>query len=390
MFKGISTRIALQFTAFVFVLLLLNGALFLAADFGNARRQLNLRMTRDAQFMVQSMPSMMTDPGVIPPRMRDRIRVMDALGTPIFGGEFFNDVPFTSIAGFSEAEVQGENYTVLTAPVLRNGQRVGFIQIAALDRLPLGGLPPRAFLYIVVSILISFLTFVVGHFFARTSLRPAEDVMRRLEQFTQDASHELRTPLAALNSSLDLALRTEKFREGIESAKDDVRNITVLIDRLLDLARLDAFALEKAPVDLSALLSDAVNKHALLATEKGIVIKKDIAPGVTVIGDAALLRQVIGNLLANATKFGKRNGEIIARLTQKELSIRDDGIGIPAAAITRIFDRFYQADNSRAHGGFGLGLALVKRIVDLHGWSIAVKSREGQGATFMIIFPSHS
>jgi signal transduction histidine kinase len=106
---------------------------------------------------------------------------------------------------------------------------------------------------------------------------------------------------------------------------------------------------------------------------------------ITAKGDPALLRQVLTNLISNAIKFSKpEGGTVTVRLTKKALSIQDTGIGIAQESLVHIFDRFYQAENSRTNDGYGLGLALVKRIIDLHRWTISAKSTLDKGTTFVI------
>lgn len=280
--------------------------------------------------------------------------------------------------------IEEDDMSVLTVPVMSHGKLKAYAQIADMERLRLGDVPLRALLYLIVSISVSALTFFVGIFFARRSLKPAEEMMMRLEQFTQDASHELRTPLAALNSSLDLALKTGKHQEGIRSAKDDVKDITVLVERLLELARIDKFVLMDDVIDLSALVTDTLEKYSLIIKERGMTIETSISSGVMVRGDSALLRQVLSNLLMNAVKFNKPSGSVKVVLTKKELSVTDTGIGIAPSDIPNVFNRFFQADTSRAKEGFGLGLALVRRIVELHGWGIRAESTLGKGTVFRI------
>ncbi len=149
---------------------------------------------------------------------------------------------------------------------------------------------------------------------------------------------------------------------------------------------MDSFAVAEDVVDLSALTLITLDKYRPLAEEKNLVIRDTVANDVSVRGDGALLRQVLGNLLSNAIKFSAPGGEIRVTLTKRALAVKDTGIGIAQDALPHIFDRFYQAETSRAKDGFGLGLSLVKRIVDLHGWTIAAKSREGKGAEFTVTF----
>lgn len=388
MFKEIGRRIAWQFTAFVFLLLLTNGIIFLAADFGAARRDQFMRLERLESMVSERIGnSPPGEPLWLPAPLRERVRIIDAGGHILYGGTLFSGMPLGRMAGVQEVTVQNEQYAVFTAPVQEEGFS-GYLQVADLNRLELRGLPFRAFLYLLVSIAISALIYGVGSFFARRSLKPAEQMVERLEQFTQDASHELRTPLAALSSSLDLALKTKKYQEGIVSAKEDLHEVTALVERLLDLARLDTFILHEEETDLSGLVEETVERLRVMASEKGIALKADVIEDVRLRADALLLRQALGNLISNAVKFNRPDGTVTVRLTPQSLSVIDTGKGISAQALPHVFDRFYQEDTSRAHGGFGLGLALVKRIVDLHEWTIDVMSEEKKGTTFTIHFSS--
>lgn len=383
MFRKISYKIALQFTLFVFILFMINGAVFLVVDFRNAQRESQRRLT-DMLQMVVNRPGNMG--GDVPPFIRERVRIVDVHWSPVFIGGVFEDVPIIPSEGTRRIIIQGEQYGILTAPIYRNDTLAGYIQLADVERFQRADLPLRATIYLLVSVFISSLTFVMGLFFARSSLKPADRMMKQLEQFTQDASHELRTPLAIINSSLDLALKTGKHEEGIASAKEDVKQVSILIEKLLDLARLDTLTLHKENMDMSLLVQSMVEKYTTLAKERGITINTSITENVFVHGDEALIRQVIGNLLSNAIKFNKNNGTIVVTLAKKFVSIADTGIGIQTSDLPHIFDRFYQADTSRAKDGFGLGLSLVKRIVDMHGWKIRVSSSPDKGTQFTIDF----
>lgn len=389
MFKGISHHIARQFTAFVFLLFMINGALFLIADVGNARRMTQDRLRHTAETVMQPAQFFLESGGelkMLPLPVRERLRIIGANGDIMYGGSVFQDVEVPVKPGFGVLSRDEDDYTLFTIPIVRNGVNKGTIQVVNQERLPIHDLPLRAGIYLLLSVIVSALTYFVGLLFARNSLKPAEEAMHKLEQFTQDASHELRTPLAALNSSLDLALKTGAYKEGILSAKDDVKEITVLIERLLELTRLEATLPEMEYVDLSSLVTESVERYKPEAATKKITLKTDIASAITVKGDPSLIRRIIGNLLSNAIKFTDENGVVTVKLTKSFLSVEDTGVGIRAADLDRIFDRFYQADPSRSNDGYGLGLALAKRVCQLHGWSIVAKSKHGKGTTMTVRF----
>ncbi len=388
MFKRIGRSLALQFTGFVFLLFLVNGSIFLFADYENQQRMMHFRLARESEQLVQHLPDVFSGAHMqIPVRMMERVRLIGPDGTVTVAGTMFEHMPFDHQEGFSSEHDENDEFTVFTTAVNDDGKLRGYVQIAAPARVPIGDLPLRAFLYLLVSVLISGLTYIIGRSFARRSLKPAEEMLTRLEQFTQDASHELRTPLAVLGSSLDLALKTNQHKEGILSAKEDLKQISNLVERLLQLARVGDFALTMKKTDLSSLVSDTVDKFKLLAGEEGIKIDAKIASGVSVEADGALIRQVTSNLLSNAIKFNKKNGVIAVTLSNDCLQIADTGIGIAKKDLPQIFNRFYQADTSRCSEGYGLGLALAKRILDMHGWKVSVESKEGEGTTFIVSFP---
>lgn len=390
MFQRISRNIALQFTGLVFILLLINGLLFLAADVANARRMAHTRLLRTAEVVAeQANIALRGGKAALPLALRESIRIVDANRNPFHVGEVFQEVPFHNQEGFSSLFFDGNFYNVVTVGLRTNAGLIGYVQLAEVERIGTADLPLRASLYLAVSVAISALIFGVGRYFAGRSLRPAEQAMQQLEQFTQDASHELRTPLTALSSSLDLALKTEKYREGIQSAKEDLHQASGLLERLLEIARLGPAGIDRTKVNLSAIVEQVVEKFRPLAKENDLTIELSAASNVTQPGDEALLRQVLGNLLANAVKFKKPEGGVIrVKLTKDQLAISDQGIGIPKEALPHIFDRFFQADPSRSKEGHGLGLALVRRIIQLHGWSIAASSKLGEGTTFTIRFTS--
>ncbi len=147
--------------------------------------------------------------------------------------------------------------------------------------------------------------------------------------------------------------------------------------------------MQKERLDFSPIVTQSVERYQPLAEEKQLHISSSITSQVFVQGDGALLRQIAENLISNAVKYSPAGSNpIMVQLTSDSLVVSDHGVGISEEALPHIFDRFYQEDGSRAHGGFGLGLSLVKRIVDLHGWSIGIKSAPAKGTTVVVRFGS--
>ncbi|MFM9024357.1 MAG: ATP-binding protein [Planctomycetaceae bacterium] len=222
-------------------------------------------------------------------------------------------------------------------------------------------------------------------------------------QFVADAAHELRGPLAAVQSSLEVALADDHdgadLREPLEEVLEETRYLTKLTNGLLTLAESGASTPDsmRTPVDLVGVARQAVTMFAGVGEEQGVSLRlADPDRPVVVEGDAAQLRQVVGNLLDNAMRFTAAGGSIDVRVASDVggavLSVGDTGAGIAARHLPRLFDRFYKADASRAHDGSsrsgGLGLPICKAIVECHGGTIDIVSREGEGTTVTVRLPT--
>ena len=220
-------------------------------------------------------------------------------------------------------------------------------------------------------------------------------------QFTSDASHELRTPVAVITSQAEYALlpdaTTEEQREGLEVILEQAGKMSALISQLLLLARADngTQQLSMAPTDLSLLAEEAAEQCRGSALQRQIRLELEIQPDVIVEGDPESLSRALRNLLENAIQYGRTGGFVRLKLGMEEnfavCSVQDDGIGISAEDLPRIWQRFYRADPSRNPSGSntGLGLALVKWIVEAHHGSIHAESAPGQGSRFTFRLPLH-
>ncbi len=229
----------------------------------------------------------------------------------------------------------------------------------------------------------------------------AEAANRIKDEFLATLSHELRTPLTSLlawSSVLrDAKDEPELLGEGIEAIDRNARVQAQLIDDLLDVSRIVSgkLNLDVKPLDISAVTRAAIDVVRPAADAKSISIEYVAEPGLGVISaDSARVHQVVWNLLSNAVKFTPQSGKIIVHLKQDgshaRLTVRDTGQGIPAEFLPRVFDRFRQADSSttRIFGGLGLGLAIVRHLVELHGGTVSAESEgRDKGATFSVTFP---
>jgi signal transduction histidine kinase len=229
----------------------------------------------------------------------------------------------------------------------------------------------------------------------------AESANRVKDQFLATLSHELRTPLTAIVGWAGL-LRSNDFdgdlqAQALESVERNARTQAKLIDDLLDVSRIVSgkLLLEVREVELGKVVENAINVVRPAAEAKGISLTYDREPGRWFIkGDAARLQQIAWNLLSNAVKFTPEGGSVRIRLERDgshlKLSVSDTGKGIAAEFLPHVFDRFQQADSTttRTYGGLGLGLAIVRHLIEMHGGTVSAASPgEAQGATFTTTFP---
>ncbi len=223
------------------------------------------------------------------------------------------------------------------------------------------------------------------------------DMLGRLEhafaaarRFSADAAHELRTPLTILKGEIEVALAAPpdatESRRVLASAQEEVDRLVALVEDLLFLARVDAgvTALPAETVDLGAVVADAAPALSALAERAGITLTLPRnGAAASVRGSAPLLLRVVANLVENALRYTPSGGHVAvdvgARNGAATLDVRDDGPGIPAEAQARVFERFWRGDPARGRGGTGLGLALVRSIVTLHGGEVTVESAAGRG-----------
>lgn len=226
-----------------------------------------------------------------------------------------------------------------------------------------------------------------------------EDAFQHINRFSADASHELRTPLTILQLELEGIIHNPAWsgslEEQIGSALEETHRMSRIVESLLTISRLDAgdAKLEKLPVNLSALVTATSAEMKILAQEKSICLHTFTADDIWVNGDRTRLQQVVVNLIDNAIKYTPEGGKVEVRVREVSgraiFEVADNGVGIPAQAIPHVFERFYRVDRarSRASGGAGLGLSIVKSICAAHGAEIRVFSEGGQGSCFRVELP---
>jgi signal transduction histidine kinase len=219
--------------------------------------------------------------------------------------------------------------------------------------------------------------------------------------FVANVSHQLRTPLAMLSGAaetlgLERVRSPEKVREYADIVRMQAQRLSVLIDQILHFQRAELAGRDgvRRPVDLGELIEGAAEQFRLLADRAAVVIRLEhVAPAPVVEGDPMALEYALVNLLENAVKYGGSNGsEVVVSVRVQRgygvISVRDSGVGIAAADMPHIFDKFYRGrTEGRPLSGFGLGLAIVRSTVQVHGGRIAVQSQPGRGSEFTVWLP---
>jgi|SRR5581483_3258085 len=248
-----------------------------------------------------------------------------------------------------------------------------------------------------VNLVVLIFSSLAGYFLAGQTLLPIANMVEEQKRFITDASHELRTPITALRTEIEVGLRDKELslteaKKLLESGLEEAKNLQVLSDYLLALATplKPNTPLLFETIALSVVINEAIRKVNPLAKKKQIEVRSSVK-NENILGDKQSLVQLFVILLDNAVKYSKKGGKISLDSNRKEntasVSVKDDGVGIPKSELSRIFDRFFRIDASRTKektSGYGLGLAIAKNIVEMHGGSITVNSIVGKGSTFTV------
>lgn len=232
------------------------------------------------------------------------------------------------------------------------------------------------------------------------ALARLERAVGQMRQFSAALAHELRAPLTALRGEIELALRRagadDVQRNASASQLEEIDRLKRLIDHILTLARAESgqIVLTFAPVDMGELAASLVTQIAPVAEARGIDLRCARSGALVVQGDAGWLERLLLNLLDNALKFTGEGGHVALRLSREgdtvRIEVRDTGIGMSPEVARQAFDRFFRADPARSSAteGAGLGLSLVRWIVDRHRGTIDVASRHGEGSAFTVTLPA--
>jgi len=247
---------------------------------------------------------------------------------------------------------------------------------------------------------ILFVSGIAGYYLAGKTLKPIELAMDEQKRFVADASHELKTPLTALQTLIEVALRDKEFKlkdakEILSEALTESKKLSKLTNDLLVLARLEQMPdSSKTDVNLDKIIKEKIKSLSPIYKKKKIVISKK-SKNIHVWAHQESMERLVLILLDNAIKYTKKGGKISVKLISLRyyaiLSVTDNGIGISKIDQKQIFDRFYKVNESRTRSGesngYGLGLSMAKKIVELHNGTIEVNSKINLGSTFRVKLP---
>jgi len=237
------------------------------------------------------------------------------------------------------------------------------------------------------------LVFILVSFLSKKAMNPIIETMEKQKQFITNAGHEIKTPLAIISANADVLELTGGESEWITSIRNQITRLDKLVKNLLTLSKIDEgdIKLVFSKFNLSKLVLEAVGPFKAIAETQNKKLQMDIQPELELNGDESSIQQLISSLVDNAMKYSKEEGTIKISLcnTKKgfKLEVYNSTEEIDTQNLGRLFDRFYRADSSRSRetGGYGIGLAIAKSIVEAHHGKISVKSEDGKSICFTVL-----
>jgi K+-sensing histidine kinase KdpD len=287
---------------------------------------------------------------------------------------------------------------MIAQPMMEDGEQIATVYVGKDVTAMYNGLEKATYSLAGLAVLALAVAAGVGHFLAGKAIVPLIEAYEKQRQFAADASHELRTPLSVVMASADLlegdpSIKSPFLKQVIGDVRDEVKKMTKLVSDLLFVARSDnqALRLKLSKVDLAADADQTIRLMQPLADKKKITLLREGEASLVAKLDEQKMKQLLLILVDNAVKYTPEGGKVTVRVMSPaakkiRVEVEDTGIGISEADMERIFDRFFRVDKARSRemGGNGLGLAIAQEIVNLHGGTINVESKVGEGTKFIV------
>lgn len=301
-----------------------------------------------------------------------------------------------------EREEQNNSFRVLCRPLREKNSKIAWLQICIPTRDRDLALKEYVVAWGLLTPVLLVGLGVAGYVFAGRVTRPVEKSFEILRTFLADASHELKTPVTIMQANAE-SLAADLSSRDIECSEVPVilrscSRMTNLVEDLLLLSRIESPAIRtsREKVRIDQVVHDLVDEFKPLFAEKNILLSFDKVEPAEVAANLESIYRALSNLLKNALLYTESGGAVTVEIvrsktrTEVEIAITDTGIGIPSEALDKIFDRFYRVEKSRSRkaGGFGLGLSIVRGVVEQHGGKLFVTSTLNKGSTFRMVLPA--
>jgi len=314
------------------------------------------------------------------------------------------DTPDGQVMGISEAAHFKWIYNVMMTakPIMENGKQIGVVYVGRDVTAVYNGLHKATLVLVFIAVFALLAAVFIGYLMAGKAIVPLKNAYEQQRQFAADASHELRTPLSIVLSAIEILeeepeIKTPFIFEILNDMKDEVLKMTNLVGGLLVLVRSEqpGKKIIQETFNLTLATEQIIRKIQPLAQKKEIYIKFNNKPIVELHAESEKIKQLLLILLDNAIKYTPNKGRVEVTLQKKlqtnavRILVMDTGVGIDAANLQQIFERFYRVDKvrSRLCGGSGLGLSIAREIVNMHKGTIHVDSTLGKGSTFIVELP---
>jgi signal transduction histidine kinase len=298
-----------------------------------------------------------------------------------------------------EVHVNHQAFFVHSTPLIYEGKIVGYLQVELSLRHRDQTTVQFAMTMASVAPFLLFALGVAGYLFSSKAAQPLEDSLLVLRRFMTDAGHELSTPITIIQANAEAMEVDVQSNEAAESRLAVISRATErmgkLVQDLMLLSKMESPQLEtkRVPLDFDKLVRNLLEEFDELFKTKGVELKSVNLHSAPIYGDPESLKRLVTNLLQNALRYTESGGSVAISIETTprfvKLKVADTGIGIPPESLPRIFDRFYRVDKSRSRsaGGVGLGLSIVKAIVDAHKGKMEVHSKVDSGTVFTIVLP---